>query len=87
MKKIDDKDVRRASRRVVSQLVIDCRVRWFVRVCRRWVPMTAVFREAAQLELCHTYRAQGAFEILGRRVRRFNRRRSIRLQADLILYP
>lgn len=87
MRKIENEDVRRASRRVVNKLVIDRRVRWFVRVYRRWVPMTAVFCEAAQLDSCHTYRAQGAFEILGRRVKRVSLRRSIRLQQDLILYP
>ena len=77
-------DIHRASRRVISHLVIDKRVRWFARVGRRWVPMTAVYRLATGLESCHTYRAQGALETLGVRVRRFGPKTSRRLQVDLL---
>lgn len=87
MKIVTRIEVRKASRLVRVHLRIDRRVRWFARVRRRWVPMTAAFREAAGLERCHTYRAQGAFEQLGFRVRRFKRATAIRLQIDLMLYP
>jgi hypothetical protein len=78
-------DVLRASRRVCRHASIDRRVRWFAYLRRQWVPITAVYREAAGLNHCHTYRAQGALELLGIPVRRFKSAKSLRLQRDLLL--
>jgi len=71
------------SRRFIGRWRYDWRVRWFAKVDSRWVPMTATYKRLAGLDQCHTYRAQGAFEIMGIPVRRFNRRVSKRLQRRL----
>lgn len=79
-----DRELHRAARRVFAHLNYDRRVRWFVWWQGVWLPMTAVYRRAAHLRRCHTYRAQGALEILGLRVRRFKRVKARRLQLEVI---
>ena len=79
-----DRDLRCAARGLLLQLHYDRRVRWFARFHGRWLPMTAIYRKAAGLRTCHTYRAQGALEILGVRVCRFNRATARRLQLKVI---
>lgn len=79
-----DRELRRAAHRVFAQLNYDRRVRWFVRMHGRWLPMTAVYSRAAGLRRCHTYRAQGALEVLGKQVRRLNRAKARRLQLRVI---
>lgn len=79
-----DRELRRAASRLLHQLRYDRRVRWFARFHGRWLPMTAIYRRAAGLRTCHTYRAQGALETLGVRVRRFNSATARRLQLEVI---
>lgn len=83
MQTVITKKLQSVSRRYIGRWRYDRRVRWFANVDGRWVPMTSLFKRLTGLQHCHTYRAQGAFEILGVSVRRFNRRMSRRLQRRL----
>lgn len=77
------KNLRKATRDCTGRWRYDRRIRWFARVNGRWLPMTPFYRSLAGLEHCNTYRAQGALEILGVRVRRFSPAVSRRLQKLL----